>query len=235
MHPLVDSVASIAQIVLINFVLSGDNALVIAMAARHLPPRQRRAAMLWGSGLAIVLRLGLTLIVSYVLLVPGLRFLGAVLLLWIACKLIQEESPADEQAGPSPASLRTAVVRIAMADLVMSLDIVLDIAGVSRSDPFQLAVGLVLSITMILACSNLILVVMDRYRWIAYAGAGVLALTAAGMMRHDLEFVNGLSSAWRNTVHVPLWADWTLRGLVMGACLSSGLWWPKRLREVEPT
>jgi len=125
-------------------------------------------------------------------------------------------------------------VRIVTADLVMSLDNVAAAAGVSHSDPIQLTVGLTCSIAVILACSNLILVVMNRYRCVAYVGAGDLALTAAGMMRHDLESGNLLWSAWEIRVHFPLWADWILRGVIMGACLSSGLWWPKRLREVEP-
>src|SRR5262245_45941266 len=116
------TLASLAQIVLINAVLSGDNALVIALAARHLPPRQRRAAMLWGGVAAVALRLALTLAVAYVLLVPGVRFVGAVLLLGIACKLVRDESAVDRGGGPAPTSVRTAVFRIAVADLVMSLD-----------------------------------------------------------------------------------------------------------------
>src|SRR3954449_13568927 len=109
-----DSVSSIVQIVLINAVLSGDNAVVIALAAHGLPPAQRRQAMLWGSALAIVMRLVLTFLVSYLLLTPGLRFLGAVLLAYIACKLIQEESESAGQAQQSPANMRTANARIAL-------------------------------------------------------------------------------------------------------------------------
>src|SRR5271166_1777319 len=96
LHPLMMALASLVQIVLINVVLSGDNALVIAMVARHLPVPQRRAAMLWGGAAAITLRLALTLAVSYVLMIPGLRFVGAILLVGIACKLIQDEDAANE-------------------------------------------------------------------------------------------------------------------------------------------
>src|SRR5271165_5316457 len=154
LHPLMIALASLVQIVLINVVLSGDNALVIAMVARHLPVPQRRAAMLWGGAAAITLRLALTLAVSYVLMVPGLRFVGAVLLVGIACKLVQDEDSTNEDGAPVPTSLRTAVVRIAVADLVMSLDNVVAIAGVSGSEPMLLAVGLVLSIAMILMFSQ---------------------------------------------------------------------------------
>ena len=106
MHPLMIALASLVQIVLINVVLSGDNALVIAMVARHLPVPQRRAAMLWGGAVAIALRLVLTLAVSYVLMIPGLRFVGAILLVGIACKLVEEELETNEDAAPTAASLR---------------------------------------------------------------------------------------------------------------------------------
>ncbi|MBV8556249.1 MAG: TerC family protein [Planctomycetaceae bacterium] len=227
MSPLLVFLASIAQIVLINVVLSGDNALVIALAARQLPPDQRRKAMIWGSATAIALRLVLTLIVSYVLLVPGLRFAGAILLAWIACKLIQEENPATGHEGTASSTLRTAVLRIALADLIMSLDNVVAIAGVGQADPVALTIGLVLSIAMILICSNAILTLMNRFRWLAFVGAAVLALTAAGMMEHDLEFAKMLGHA-RDPDRWPFWADWTFRGTVMSGCLTSSRWWPKR-------
>src|SRR5271165_5527569 len=123
-----DWIFSIIQIMLVNVVLSGDNAMVIALAASSLPPEKRQRAMLWGTGLAIGMRMVLTFAVSYVLLIPGLRFLGAVLLAYIACKLIQEQADqADGDASPAPASTGTAIARIALADLVMSLDNVIAI------------------------------------------------------------------------------------------------------------
>lgn len=233
MYPLLIWLGSLLQIVLINAVLSGDNALVIAMAARHLPVSQRRIAMLWGGGVAIVLRLVLTVAVSYILMVPGLRFLGALLLVGIACKLVQDENETNETGVPPPTTVRTAVMRIAVADLVMSLDNVVAIAGVSGSDPVLLIVGLVLSIAMILAFSQVILALMNRFRWVVYAGTGILALTAAGMIRHDLEAVNHLSWAANLPVHLPLWADWSFRGAVVGVCLTSSRWRPRRLNVLE--
>jgi len=227
------ALASLAQIILINTVLSGDNALVIAMAARHLPEPQRRTAMIWGVSLAVALQLVLTLAVAYVLMIPGLRFVGAILLVGIACKLIQEEDETKEDAAPVPTSLRTAVVRIAVADLVMSLDNVIAIAGVSGSDPVLLVVGLVLSIGMILAFSQVILVLMNRFRWVVYAGTGILALTAAGMIWHDLDAVRHLTWVASLPLHFPLWADWCFRGAVLVACLTSSRWWPRRVPAVE--
>ncbi len=113
MHPIFISLASILQIILINVVLSGDNALVVALAARQLPPEQRRKAMIWGVGLAVGMRLVLTLMVSYLLMLPGLQLIGAVLLAWIACRLLQDEAESAEHPGEAPSTLRTAVARIA--------------------------------------------------------------------------------------------------------------------------
>src|SRR5208282_875874 len=125
-----------------------------------------------------------------------------------ACKLVQEEDETNDYAAPAPVSLRTAVVRIAVADLIMSLDNVVAIAGVSGSDPVLLVVGLVLSTGMILAFSQVILALMNRFRWVVYAGTGVLALTAAGMIRNDLATVRDLTWVASLPLHLPLWADW---------------------------
>src|SRR5208337_2841586 len=168
-----DWISSIIQIMLVNVVLSGDNAMVIALAASSLPPEKRQRAMLWGTGLAIGMRMVLTFAVAYVLLIPGLRFLGAVLLAYIACKLIQEQADQAGDASQAPTSTGTAITRIALADLVMSLDNVIAIAGVAQADPLRLFLGLALSIAMILALSTAIVAIMSRFRWIAYLGTGV--------------------------------------------------------------
>ncbi len=227
-----DWVSSIVQIVLINAVLSGDNAMVIALAAHRLPPAQRRKAMLWGTGLAIVMRLLLTFVVSVLLVIPGLRFMGAVVLAYIACKLIQEEEQAAETDQQGPTNMRTAIARIALADLVMSLDNVIAIAGVSQSDPFRLAVGLILSITMILALSTAIVEIMNRYRWIVYVGTAILALTAATMMIQDFEVLYRSRMAEGVDVRFPRWAAWTVRVAVLVICLTTNWWWPGG--EAEP-
>jgi len=222
-----DWVSSIVQIVLVNAVLSGDNAMVIALAAHRLPAAQRRQAMLWGSGLAIMMRLLLTFVVSTLLLVPGLRFAGAVLLAYIACKLIQEEAQPAAHVHEAPTSMRSAIARIALADLVMSLDNVIAIAGVSQSDPVRLAVGLVLSISMILALSTVIVAIMNRYRWIVYAGTAVLALTAASMMQHDIEVIRPLVSLLNHHAGAAELSGWSLRLALVSICLTSNYWWPR--------
>jgi len=194
LQSLLLTLASLAQIILINTVLSGDNALVIAIAARHLPEPMRRTAMVWGVSLAVALQLVLTLAVAYVMMIPGVRFVGAVLLFGISCKLVQDEDQTAHEGAPIPTSVLTAIFRIAVADLVMSLDNVIAIAGVSGSDSVLLIVGLVLSIATIVAFSQVIIVMMNRFRWIVYAGTGILALTAAGMIVDDLEMVGHV--AW---------------------------------------
>src|SRR5258708_191356 len=108
------------------------------MAAHHLPEHQRRKAMLWGCLFAIALRLVLTLVVAYVLLIPGVRFAGGLMLTWIACKLLLEETAADHETQEARGTLRIAIGRIALADLVMSLDNIIAIAGVSQSNTAQL-------------------------------------------------------------------------------------------------
>jgi YjbE family integral membrane protein len=219
------SVSSVAQIVLINLVLSGDNAVVIAMAAHRLPPHQRRTAMLWGCLFAIALIALLTLVVAHVLLVPGVRFAGALMLTWIACKLLKDEAAASHDVQSAPETLRTAIGRIALADLVMSLDNVLAIASVSHSNPVQLVLGLVVSSVAMLAFSSTIVRIMDRFRWLAYAGTAILAATAAQLIWHDVALLLSLLQATDAPVSIPDWGGWVLQAVVAGVCLTSNLWW----------
>ena len=226
-----EHVIALLKIILFDLVLSGDNAVVIGLAAHRLPVKQRRQAMIWGCGLAIVMRIGLTLIVSVLVEMPGLRFVGAIFLAWIAAKLLLEEVEASEHPESAPTSLFKAVQRIAMADFIMSLDNVLAIASAAQSSS-QIIIGLVLSIMMLLFLSAVITEIMSRYRWIVYAGAGLLAWTAADMMAHDLEeffhrgYVPGASE-------FPHWALWALRIGLTSLCLTVNLWLPASLRGGE--
>jgi YjbE family integral membrane protein len=225
-NELLLDLGSVIQIVLINLVLSGDNAVVIAMAAHHLPRHQRRTAMLLGCLLAVALISVLTLVVAHVLVVPGVRFAGAVMLIWIACKLLQDETAASHEVQAAPETMRTAIGRIVLADLVMSLDNVLATAGVSHSNPAQLVVGLVIAGVAMLAFSTTIVRIMDRFRWLAYVGTAVLAVTAAQLMWHDLASLPSLILAAGAPARLPDWGGWILQGVVAGACLTSNLWWP---------
>ena len=221
-----DYLGSILKIILFDLVLSGDNAVVIGLAAHLLPARQRRQAMLWGCGMAIVMRMALTLVVAHLLLFPGLRFAGAVLLAWIACKLIQEHDDSTDSTKPPPTSLLKAITRIAMADLIMSLDNVVAIAGASQSDPVRIILGLFLSISMLLFLSAVIVEIMSRYRWIAYLGTAVLALTAADLMVQDFEIFYRTRMGQGVDVAYPRWAAWTVRISILVLCLTTKWWWP---------
>src|SRR5271165_5214606 len=221
-----DYLGSILKIILFDLVLSGDNAVVIGLAAHLLPSRQRRQAMLWGCGMAIVMRVALTLVVAHLLLFPGLRFAGAVLLAWIACKLIQEHDDSTDSTKPPPTSLLKAITRIAMADLIMSLDNVVAIAGASQSDPVRIILGLFLSISMLLLLSAVIMEMMSRDRWIAYAGAAVLAWTAGEMMVHDLEALYAVRWGLNVVVAFPGWGSWFIRIGTVLLCMTTKWWWP---------
>ncbi|TXT22790.1 MAG: Integral membrane protein TerC [Planctomycetota bacterium] len=178
---------SILQIILIDVVLSGDNAVVIAMAAHKLPEHQRKRAILWGGGIAIGLRIVFTMIMSFLLMVPTLRLLGGLLLVWIACKLLCSEEEEEVTADSAGRSTIAAIKMIFLADFAMSLDNMLAVAGASHGNWKLLLGGLVISIAIIMTCSNLIAQLMNRYKWIVTLGAAILAFTAGEMMMGDRE------------------------------------------------
>lgn len=178
---------SIAQITLIDIVLSGDNAVVIAMAAHKLPHYQRKRAILWGGGIAIFLRIVFTLIMAFLLMVPGVRLIGGLVLMWIACKLLIDEEEHAVTPDDADRSALAAIRMIFVADFVMSLDNMLAVAGASHGDPWRLLLGLLVSIGIIMTCSAFIARLMNRFRWIVYLGAGILAFTAGEMMLGDRE------------------------------------------------
>jgi YjbE family integral membrane protein len=196
-------VAALAQIMLVNIVLSGDNAVVIALAARNLPPRHRRLAVLWGSGGAIVFRVGLTVIAVQLLRIPLLQALGALLLVWIAIQLLIEEDAADG-GHHAHDDLFGAVKTILIADVVMSLDNTLAIAGVAKGNWTLLIVGLVLSVPLIVLGSTLIMKFMDRFPVVVYIGAGLIAWTAGEMFDSDAVIEPYLPSVFHGTVYLPL-------------------------------
>jgi len=176
--------AALLQIMLVNIVLSGDNAVVIALAARNLPPQHQKQAILWGSGGAIVLRVLLTIIAVQLLQIPYLQALGGLLLVWIAVQLLVEK---DEEDGEHHAhgNLMGAVKTILIADVVMSLDNTLAIAGVAKGNWTLLIVGLALSIPLIVVGSTVIMKMMDRFPIVVYIGAALIAWTAGEMIDSD--------------------------------------------------
>jgi YjbE family integral membrane protein len=179
----VDFIAKIASIVLIDLVLSGDNAVVIGMAARSLPPDARKRAILFGGLGAVALRVTFTIMAALLLDIPLLRAVGGVLLLWIAYKLVR---PHQDTHNVSEArSLAQAVQTIILADLVMSLDNILAVGGASEGHLGLLVFGLIFSIPILMLGSELVARVLGRLPILLYFGVVVLVLTATRMILHD--------------------------------------------------
>ena len=199
-------VTSVLQILVIDVVLSGDNAVVIALAAHRLPQRQRRLAILAGAGGAIGLRVLFTWLLAQLLGVPLLRFAGGLVLVWIAIKLLLDEQSDDTHKVREGASLLQAIWIIVMADLVMSLDKMLAVGGASEGHIALILFGLFLSIAIIMSCSALIAEWMNRYPILVLLGAVVLAWTAAQMVLEDAKVAEFLvtrqqlclDSAWHD-------------------------------------
>ena len=181
---------ALAKIIWVNILLSGDNAVVIALAARSLPPKQQKKAVVFGSAAAIVLRVLLTLFAVQLLQYPYLKIVGAALLLWIGIQLLVPEDDESEEAIASADNIFAAIRTILIADLVMSLDNVIAVAAAAESGPpdakvVLLLLGLGLSIPLIIVGSQLLLRVMDRWPIIITAGAGLLGFVAGEMAVTD--------------------------------------------------
>jgi YjbE family integral membrane protein len=179
-----DTISAVLGIIVIDLVLSGDNAIVIGMAAHRLPPKQRRLAILVGGGAAILLRISLTAVAALLLTIPGLQAVGGLLLLWIAFKLLKEEEE-DTQGVRTAGTFRSAVLTILLADVVMSLDNVLGVAAASNGNLELLLFGLVLSVAILMLGGNLVAKLVDRLWWLAYVGAGVIAWTGTDLLLED--------------------------------------------------
>ncbi len=176
---------ALSQIMMVNIVLSGDNAVVIAMASRCLPPKQQMMAILWGSAGAIGLRVVLTLVAITLLKIPYLQFFGGLLLIWIAVKLLLEDNACNEDSIQASESFWGAIKTIIIADIIMSLDNTLAIAAIARDDYLLLGLGLGLSIPLIIFGSKILVYLMDRFPIIIFVGAALIAWTAGLMIIDD--------------------------------------------------
>ena len=180
---MLDLVSAVFAIIVIDLVLSGDNAVVIGMAARRLSPQNRRRAIIWGGAGAVGLRIFFTAIAALLLDVPYLQAAGGLLLLWIAYRLLK---PHDPQAHVSEAgSLGEAIRTIILADVVMSLDNILAVGGAAHGNLWLLLFGLVLSIPILLLGSDLVARLLGRLPILVYLGAIVLVWTAVHMILED--------------------------------------------------
>ena len=180
---------ALGQIIWINIILSGDNAVVIALAARSLPPKQQKQAIIWGSGAAVVLRILLTLVAALLLNLPYLQIIGGLLLLYIGVQLLAEE---EEEEGETKVygTMMAAVRTILIADLVMSLDNVIAVALAAKIDGVVnyplLIIGLAISIPLVVFGSTLIIKLMERFPVIIVLGAALIGWVAGDAMTHDV-------------------------------------------------
>src|SRR5438874_10352410 len=180
------------KIIGVNISLSGDNAVVIALAARSLPPKQQTQAIIWGSGAAIVMRILLTLFAVALLTLPWLKIVGSLLLFWIGVKLlVPEEDDAEIEASEH---LITAIKTILIADLVMSLDNVIAVAAAAGGSVVLLILGLAISIPLVIFGATLLIKLMERYPVIITVGAGLIGWVAGEMLVTDLALKGGLEA-----------------------------------------
>jgi YjbE family integral membrane protein len=173
--------SALLAIILIDLVLAGDNAIVIALAARSLPPHLQKKAIVWGTVGAIVVRSVMTIGVVWLLKIPGLMLVGGLGLVWIAYKLLVPQ-PEGEHGGPVANTFWGAMKTIVIADALMGVDNVLGVAGAAHGAFDLVVIGLLISIPIVVWGSTLVLKLVDRYPAITYIGSGVLAFTAAKMV-----------------------------------------------------
>ena len=225
--------SALLAIIVIDLVLAGDNAIVIAMAARNLPPHLQKKAIIWGAVGAIAVRSAMTLVVVYLLKIPGLMLIGGLLLVWIAYKLL---NPGKEEGGHDHASTSFwgAMKTIVIADAVMGLDNVLAVAGASHGSYLLVVLGLLISIPVVIWGSTQILKLVERFPSITYLGAGVLAWTAAKMMIAE-PFVRDLQ-VFQNPVFDYVVQLLVILGVLFGGFIRSKLALEETIApaEVEP-
>ena len=185
--------SALLAIIVIDLVLAGDNAIVIAMAARNLPAHLQSKAIIWGAVGAILVRSAMTLLLVYLLKIPGLMLVGGLLLVWIAYRLLNPVQESDEH-GHASTTFWGAMKTIVIADAVMGLDNVLAVAGASHGSYVLVVLGLLISIPVVIWGSTQILKLVERYPSVIYLGAGVLAWTAAKMMASEPIFQEWLTS-----------------------------------------
>ena len=202
---------ALLAIVVIDIVLAGDNAIVIALAARSLPPALRRRAILWGAVGAIVVRSAMTVVVVWLLKIPGLLLAGGLLLVWIAWRLLQPETGTAGSHGPVATTFWGAMRTIVIADAVMGLDNVLAVAGAAHGSYALVVTGLLISVPIVVWGSTLVLKVVERYPAVVYLGAAVLVITALKMVRSE-------------PLLQPTLAAWPMLGLLAWLLVPGLLW-----------
>lgn len=211
-------------IVILDLTLAGDNALVIALAVRTLPRRQQFWGRIWGSMGAVGLRLIFITIITYLLKIPLLQFVGGLLLIWIAVKLVRQgtEEGGEGEKGRRGTSLFEAIWIIIVADVVMSLDNVLAVAGAAHGDLVLVAFGIAFSLPLVVWGSGILAQLMNRFPWIIWLGGGILGYVAGEMILKD-RVMGGWLGPVGEALHYPL-------PVGLGLLLTALGWWLARGR-----
>ncbi len=187
-----EQIAILTQIILIDLVLAGDNAIIIGMVASKFPPEQRKKVIFWGIGGAVILRIILTLLTAYLLQITGLRLLGGLLLLYIVYKLyvdVIKGSEAEENIKVDNSSFLKAIWTVLLADFTMSLDNVLGVAGAAGEHYGLLVFGLILSIVLMATAATLISGWIKKYKWIAWLGLLAILIVAVELIYTDIKIL----------------------------------------------
>jgi len=185
-----EQITILTQIIFIDLVLAGDNAIIIGMVASKFPPDQRRKVIFWGIGGAVILRIILTLLTAYLLQITGLRLIGGILLLYIVYKLyvdVIKESSKQEDIKVDNSSFFKAIWTVLLADFTMSLDNVLGVAGAAGHHYHLLIFGLILSIILMAVAANLISAWIKKYKWIAWLGLLAILIVAIELIYTDIK------------------------------------------------
>jgi YjbE family integral membrane protein len=213
---MLEALSALIQVLLIDLVLAGDNAVAVGLAAASLPTDQRRRAILLGLAVAVAMRIGFALVTTQLLDIVGLLLGGGLLLLWVCWKMwreLHEHAPAPALAGvPAPPArppktFGSALLTIVLADLSMSLDNVLAVAGAAREHPAVLVAGLLVSIALMGAAANAIAALLGRHRWIGYLGLAIVLYVALHMVwegHRDLVADLGRTGAYNALMPAPL-------------------------------
>jgi YjbE family integral membrane protein len=183
---------ALAQVLMIDVVLAGDNAVVIGMAAARVPPAMRKKVIFWGLTAAVGLRIVMAAVAVQLLAIIGLTLAGGILLLWVCWRMWRDIAGSKDHAAPEidgQASAKRAIFQILIADVSMSLDNVLAVAGAAREHLDVLVIGLLLSVGLMGAAANVIARLLERYRWIAYVGLAIVVYVAVMMIYHGWEEV----------------------------------------------
>ena len=221
--------SALLAIILIDLVLAGDNAIVIALAARNLPPHLQKKAIAWGTVGAIVVRSVMTVGVVWLLKIPGLMLVGGLGLLWIAYKLLADQS-GQEHSGPVATTFMGAMKTIVVADALMGIDNVLGVAGAAQGSFDLVIIGLLISVPIVVFGSTLVLKLVERFPVIIKIGSAVLAFTAAKMIVSEplLDPVYGGPGSLPSAQTMQTIAEYATYVLAIAGVLGAGLWATRR-------